>query len=103
MACQWLAIVIIYNRADAQGEKVMKILINLKHTNEAEDFIKNLDHRELKDNLDFYYPAKYDLTIKSEDIYVSFIGSNLWIENEYFILLRVPLYLVHDFVIKEGK
>ena len=81
----------------------MKILITFKKTNEVEDFIKNLDHRGLKENLDFYYPSKYDLTIKSEEIYVSFIGGNLWIENEDFILLRVPLYLVHDFVIKEGK
>ena len=103
MACQWRALMIIYNRANAQGENIMKILITFQKTNEAEDFIKNLGHRELKDNLDFYYPAKYDLTIKSEDIYVSFVGFNLWIEHEYFFLLRIPLYLVHDFVIKEGK
>ena len=81
----------------------MKLLITLNNTQEAKDFIKELDHDELKENLDFYYPSNLDLTIKSEDIFISFLGGNLWIETEDFILLRVPMNLIHDFVVKEGK
>lgn len=80
----------------------MKLVITLNNTQEAQQFIKELDHRDLKENLDFYYPSNNDLTIKDKEICVSFIGSNLWVETEDFILLSVPMNLIHDFIVKES-
>ena len=80
----------------------MKLLITLKNTEKAKQFMEVLDHRELSDNLDFYYPSNLDLTLKDKEIYISFFGNNLWVENEDFILLRVPMNLIHDFIVKES-
>ena len=81
----------------------MKLLITLKDQNESKEFLKELDINELRDNIDFFYPSGLDLTIRDHDIFVSFIGGNLWIENEDYVLLRVPLNIIKDFVVKESK
>ena len=77
----------------------MKTIITLKDIQESLDFIKNIDLQELKDNLEFVYPSKLDLTIKG-NFYVSFTGSFLWIENDDTIFLRIPFEIVKDYIVK---
>lgn len=81
----------------------MKLLITLKNQNESKEFLKELDIDELHANLDFFYPSGLDLTIRDRDIFASYIGGNLWVETEEYVLLRVPLNIIKDFVIKESE
>ena len=80
----------------------MKTIITLKDTQESLDFINNIDLDELKDNLEFVYPSKLDLTLKG-NFFLSVSSGNLWIETEDFILLRITLNLIHDFIVKDSK
>lgn len=80
----------------------MKTLITLKDTQEAKELMDELDFDELKENLDFVYPSKLDITLKGS-YYLSVSIGCLWIETDDFILLRVPLNLIHGFIVKEGK
>lgn len=80
----------------------MKTIITLKDTQEAKQLLQQCDFDELKDNLDFVYPSNLDITLKG-DFFLSVSSGNLWIETEDYILLRIPLNLIHDFIVKEGK
>ena len=81
----------------------MKLLITLKISEESKKLIYDIDVDELKENLDFVYITNYDITIRDRKIFITFIGGNLWVEDSDSLYLRVPLNLIHDFIVKESE
>ena len=80
----------------------MKAIITLKESEETLEFLENIDLDELKSCVDFVYIANMDITLRGE-FQVSYTGLSLWIEDKDYLLLRVPMNLVKDFIVKENK
>ena len=80
----------------------MKTNITLTNTQEAKELMNYIDFNELKENLDFAYATNLDITLKGS-YYLSVSCGCIWIETDEYILLRVPLNLVHDFIVKESE
>lgn len=94
---------ILISSKDTKEDQIMKLLITLKYNEETKNFKNDIDVDELKENLDFVYVANNDITIRDRKIFISFIGGNLWVENGDSLYLRIPLNLIHDFIVKESK
>ena len=80
----------------------MKTIITLKDLPESKELLKNCDFDELKEELDFVYPSNLDITLKG-NFFLSVSCGNLWIETESFILLRIPVQLIRDFIVKDSN
>lgn len=78
----------------------MKIIIKLKPTKEAVDFLNSIDIFSLP--VELVNNSGLEITIKG-NFFLSFTGLSLWIENEEESLLRVPMNIIRDFVCKENK
>lgn len=80
----------------------MKIIITFKRTIDSVYFMDNLNVSKLKEDLDIVYPSFMDLTLKG-NFHVAFTVLSFWIENDDHIILRIPVELIKDLIIKESK
>ena len=93
--------IIIVHR-DRKKINTMKIIITFKDRQDSVMFMDSLNTSKLKEDLDFVYPSIRDLTLTG-DFYVAFTVLSFWIENDDHIILRIPVELIKDLIIKETK